>query len=95
MLEAVLIAGASDDLLELRTVCFPERQGGVLVMKKMEIHAILTSIVADFIMRAKMTLWRGPTGKVNGGWCMCVTKQDYEGPKVCFISLICLSASVQ
>jgi hypothetical protein len=52
-------------------------------MKKQEIQAVITSFVADFQMRSKLTMWRAPTAKVNGGWCMCVMKQEHEGPQVC------------
>jgi hypothetical protein len=75
-------AGHSEEMLDLRTVSFPVRQDGVLVMKKQEIQTVVTSFVADYQMRAKLTLWRAPTAKVNGGWCMCMMKQEYDGPKV-------------
>ncbi len=77
------IAGSSEKMLDLRTLFFPQRQDGVLVMKKQEIQAVITSFVADFQMRSKLTMWRAPTAKINGGWCMCMMKQEYEGPKVC------------
>jgi hypothetical protein len=77
-----LLTGNSADLLEVRTVSYPVRRDGVVVMEQQEIQAILTSLVADFPMRSKLTLWRGQTGKVNGGWCMCVTKQKHQGAKV-------------
>ena len=76
-------SGDSADFLELRTVSYPHRKNRALVMKSMEIQPVITSLVADYMMRAKLTLWRVPGAKVNGGWCMCMTKQDYDGPKVC------------
>jgi hypothetical protein len=76
-------AGSSDRLVALRTVCYPRRQNGHVTMKRMEMQAVLTSMVADFVMRSKLTLWRHPTAKVNGGWCLCLTKQEIEDEKAC------------
>jgi hypothetical protein len=81
-LPQIRVAGNSEKMVNLRTVTYPERRDGVVLMKSREIQPILTSLVCDFVMRSKLTLWKGQTGKVNGGWCMCVMKQEYEGPKV-------------
>jgi hypothetical protein len=75
-------AGDSDDKLEARTVSFPQRHDGCIVIMQEEVQAVITSIVADFNMRSKLTLWRTPAALVNGGWCACLTKQSHEGPEV-------------
>jgi hypothetical protein len=82
-------AGDSEELAALRTVPFPRKQNGSIKMETMEIQAVLTSLVADYVMRSKLTLWRHPTAKVNGGWCMCLTKQEIEDEKVCESLLPC------
>lgn len=73
-----------EDAVELRTVSTPRSQGDVLTARNLEIQPVLTSKVADFMMRCKLTMWTAPTALVNGGWCMCKTKQEFEGLQVCF-----------
>jgi hypothetical protein len=87
--EEVVHSGDSDELTALRTLSFPRKQNGSMKMERMEMQAVLTSLVADFVMRSKLTLWRHPTAKVNGGWCMCLTKQEIEDEKVCASLLSC------
>jgi hypothetical protein len=87
--EELVHAGDSEELAALRTVSFPRKQNGSIKMERMEIQAVLTSLVADYVMRSKLTLWRHPTAKVNGGWCMCLTKQEIEDEKVCESLLPC------
>lgn len=69
-------------MYEVRSVAFPQRENSHVVMKEQEIQTVLTSFVGDYIMRAKLTRWFGPQALVNGGWCSCVTKQNFEGPQV-------------
>ena len=61
---------------------YPYIEDDSVQILEQEIQAVITSIAADFIMRSKLTRWRAPTALVNGGWCACLTKQKYQGPKV-------------
>jgi hypothetical protein len=74
--------GNAEKKLEARTVAFPQRQDGCIVTLQEEVQPVITSIVADFMMRAKLTLWRTPAALVNGGWCSCLTRENFERFKV-------------
>jgi hypothetical protein len=95
MSECCVLAGTGKEAekLEARTISYPMREEGVegeegtLIIAREEIQPVITSVVADFMMRHKLTLWRTPAALVNGGWCSCLTKQNYEGPQVQFCSV--------
>ena len=42
---------------------------------KLQVYLVLHCIHMDYIMRAHVTTWYGPTADHPGGWCMC-----YKGP---------------
>ena len=78
-----LFAEDSNDKVKARTFQYPafDEEGEYRWIEE-EIQPVLTSIVCDFMMRCKLTAWRTPKALVNGGWCSCLTKQIFEGPKV-------------
>lgn len=51
------------------------------VMERKKLHLALHGIHMDYIMRAHVTKWYGPTADHPGGWCKCYKGQRTDMPE--------------
>ena len=76
-------------MIEVEVVRAPASQTCEAQIGKVQLYPVLHSIHMDYIMRAHVTTWYGPTADYPGGWCMCYKGCDpHQDESVCYSQLV-------